>query len=277
MDLFLDRQLPESETIALEDHLDTCDECRAILANRRVLRARVRSAIRNDEAPSDLGHRVQFAVARAGTPRRLPVIGFAKPVLALAASVVIATSAYYFWPERDTPPRETQAEFIERAIRPLTPLMRVGFQQHLHCGVFREYPALAPALADLAHDRSVSPALIDAVETHAPAGLHVALAHRCSYKNRQYIHIVARGDGHLMSLLITKRREAEDFASDLKDAAAKIDLPVFATGAQAGQDTYSIDAFEASGYVVFLVSDSSPAENLHTLEAMAAQVRAALI
>lgn len=277
LDLFMDRQLPDADMTGIETHVAGCRDCEGILTNRKALRVRVKSAVRNEEAPADLGHRVQFALSKAGTPRRYFSFGFGRPLLAVAAACVMMAGAYYYWPEREALPKESQSELIARVSGPLAPLMRVGFRQHMHCGIFREYPAVVPALADLAREKAVSPGLINAVASHMPPEFHVALAHRCSYLGREYSHIVARGEGRTMSLLITRREGDENFAADLRDAAAQLDIPVYAELGQAGQDSYSIDAFEASGYVVFLISDLKPEANRRMLEAMAPQVRAAII
>jgi len=239
---------------------------------------RVRSAVQNAEVPPDLGHRVQSAIVKAGTPGRGMIASFGKPLLAIAAALTISASAYYFWPSPEAPPsKETQQQFIARVSSEVPPIMQVGLRQHVHCGVLREYPQIAPTLAELAREKAVSAALIDAIESHAPGGMHVVMAHVCSYEGRQYTHVVARGDGHLMSLLITARGSGEEFAGDLKAVATQVDTDFFATQANSGAEVYVVDAFETRGYLVFLVSDTAPPANLKALEAMAPQVRAALL
>jgi hypothetical protein len=278
LDAYRDRMLAESDAALIETHLESCAACAAIMANRETLRGRLRSAVLNTDVPPDLGHRVQFAIAKAGTPARGMMGTFGKPLLAIAAALTITASAYYFRPSPEaSPPKETAQQFIARVSSEVPPIMRVGLRQHVHCGVLREYPQIAPTLAELTREKAVNAALIDAIETHAPAGMHVVMAHVCSYEGRQYTHVVARGDGHLMSLLITTRGRGEEFASDLKAVASQVDTDFFASVAQAGSEVFVVDAFETKGYLVFLVSDTAPASNLRALEAMAPQVRAALL
>jgi anti-sigma factor RsiW len=270
--------LVETDAALMETHLETCAECAAMLANREALRGRVRGAVLNADVPPDLGHRVQSAIAKAGPPRRVLTGNFGKPLLAIAAALTITAGAYYFWPSTEAPPpNETQQQFIARLSSEVPPIMRVGLRQHVHCGVLREYPPNAPTLAELAHQKAVSAALIDAIESHAPAGMHVVMAHVCSYEGRQYLHVVARGDGHLMSLLITARGSGEELAGDLKAIATQVDTDFFATQAKSGTEVFVVDAFETKGYLVFLVSDIASTANLKAFEAMAPQVRAALI
>jgi len=266
MDDYRDRRMDATDASLFEKHLASCEVCRGVLENRIALLGRVKGAVRGAEVPPDLAHRVQFAVARTRAPQRFIVGTFGKTAMSIAAALLITAGAFYFWPEGDSgPPKETQQQFIARVSSQVAPVMRVGLNQHLHCGVFREYPAIAPALSELVRDKQVSAALVDAVETHAPRGLHVVMAHHCRYEGRQYIHVVARGDGHLMSLLITRKTEGESIAGDLE------------TTASSGPDVYSIDAFETPGYLVYLVSDKTSAENLNTLKAMEPLVKAALL
>jgi anti-sigma factor (TIGR02949 family) len=276
LDPLQDRQIPESDAERIEAHLEGCPECRAIMANRKALRARVRSAVRDAEVPPDLGHRVQFAITRAAAPRHFFSGGYGRTLLAVAAALLITAGGFYFRPASEAPSKETQQQFIARLTDEVAPMMRVGLRQHIHCGVFREYPINAPALASLAAGKQVSAALIDAVEAHAPVGLDVVLAHRCTYQGREYIHVVARGKGHLMSLLITRRAAGETLAPDAK-AATRLDPDILSAEAQSGPDAFSIDAFQTGEYFVYLVSDSAPAQNRKALEAMTPQVRAALL
>jgi hypothetical protein len=185
--------------------------------------------------------------------------------MAIAAALIIAAGAFYFWPQDGGPPKADQEQVIARLSSQVAPIMAVGLKQHLHCGVFREYPVTAPTPADLARDKQVSAALIDAVESHAPEGIHVVMAHRCSYQGRDYIHVVARGQGHLMSLLIVRRGDGDGVGPDATASA------------RSGPDIYAVNALETPGYMVYVVSDESPAENRKALEAMGPQVEAALL
>jgi len=278
LDAYRDRMLVETDAALLETHLESCADCTATQAGREALLGRVRGAVLNADVPPDLGHRVQFAIAKAGTPGRGMMGNFGKPLLAIAAALTITASAYYFWPSPEAPPlKETQRQFIARVSSQVPAIMQVGLRQHMHCGVLREYPQIAPTLAELAREKAVSAALIDAIESHAPAGMHVVMAHVCSYEGRQYTHVVARGDGHLMSLLITARDSGEELAGDLKAVATHVDTDFFASAAQSGAEVFVVDAFETKGYLVFLVSDAPRTANLKALEAMAPQVRAALL
>jgi hypothetical protein len=216
------------------------------------------------DAPPDLGYKIHEAIERDGQARSwLPVL------MAVAAALIISAGAFYFWPAREG----AKPNVMARASDTVPLLMQVGLRQHVHCGVLREYPKDLPTLLDLARAEGSNAGLIDAVESHVPDGVHVVMAHRCSYQGRDYTHVIARGERHLISLLITKREGGDVFEKDVKAVASELDTPIFA----AGTPKYSIDAFAAAGDLVFLVSDLDPAQNLAALKAMTPQVRAALL
>jgi anti-sigma factor (TIGR02949 family) len=273
-DLYLDGQMDQSETEAFRKHLGTCRACAAFLANRAAVRQRMRTVARNVEIPAELGERVRMAVSREAAKRNRFDPLYGRTLLAIAAGLLI-TAGFYYWPSRDLRPAhvESKSEFIARVSAAVPPIMRVGLAQHVHCGVFREYPQDPPKLIDLAREEGASPALVNALESHTPEGCHVVMAHRCSYNGRTFTHLIARGDDHLMSLLITRRDTGDAFEKDLKSVADEVNTPIFA----AQSDAYSVAAFETPEYLVYLVSDFDAAENLKAMEAMTPSLRAALL
>ena len=267
LDQFQDRELNTIDSGAIGQHLVSCKACADMAEQRETLRLRVRNAVRNVDAPPDLGYKVHDAIVRGEASRNsrkwLPAL------IAVAAALMISVGAFYFWPAREAAKQNVAARVSDQV--PL--LMQVGLRQHVHCGVLREYPKDLPTLLDLARAEGSNAGLIDAVERNVPDGVHVVMAHRCSYEGREYTHVIARGEGHLMSLLITKREGGDIFEKDLKAVASELDTPIYA----AGTPKYSIDAFATSGDLVFLVSDLDATQNLAALKAMTPQVRAALL
>lgn len=275
LDLFQDKEMERAERALFEQHFASCSDCSTFAQQREAFRLRLRSAIRSVEAPPDLGHKVQFSISREGHPRGLFWLstGVLPATMAVAAVLVIAAGAIYFWPQRDTAKPEVAFHYSDN----VAPVMQVGLRQHVHCGVLREYPKEAPTLLELASAPGSNAGLINAVESHAPEGLHVVMAHRCSFEGRDYTHVIARGGGRLMSLLITKREGADVLGSDLKAVASELDTPIYGAGARKDSRDYAIDFFATSGDLVYLVSDLDPAQNLAALRAMMPQVRAAML
>lgn len=239
-------------------HLETCETCSRILANRIALRDRLRTAVRRTETPIDLRSRIHRSIAseQRSSPMRWPS-------LALAAAILLTvgvTGWYRNGHLRLTP--ESQEAYIESIAPRVTPIMQVGLVQHVHCAVFRRYPAEQPPVPELIKDLGPEyAALIPAMQQHVPAGFRVVMAHLCTRQGRNYVHIIARQGSSLISLLITKKEAGEQMGAGLDTSSVQ---------------RFNIAAFETSDYLVYLVSDMNRDENVATLKAMAPQIQSIL-
>ena len=111
---------PENPDVAL--HLETCEACSRILANRMVLRDRLRAAARNAEVPPDLQARIQHRIVQPARPA-------ASLSWALAAALLLSIGLVHFY------------QTANPGIAPgFSPIMEVGLAQHIHCAVSRSYP-----------------------------------------------------------------------------------------------------------------------------------------
>lgn len=269
LDTWLDRELPPDEAAEVARHLETCATCNALVANRTAVRDRLRHAARSVQPQPQLAARIHARIA-SDRPDHQARWGF----LAAAAMVLLTLGTYSSWKSghlRMTP--ESRANYIASLVPEVAPLMRIGLQQHVHCAVFRSYPAQYPTLPELA--ASLGPqysGLVPVMQAHVPAGFHVVMAHKCDYNGRQYIHVVAREGGNLISLLITKRDWGEAFEKDLRAVAAEAGTPVYSSVVP----RFSIAGFETPQYLVYLVSDLNQGANLSILESMTQTLRTAL-
>jgi anti-sigma factor RsiW len=239
-------------------HLETCEACSRILRSRIALRDRLRTAARRTETPVDLQARIHRSIASEG--RSSPVRWTS---LALAAAILLTvgiTGWYRSGHLRLTP--ESQEAYIESIAPRVTPIMQVGLTQHVHCAVFRRYPAEQPPVPDLIKDLGPEyAALIPAMQQHVPPDFRVVMAHLCTRQGRKYVHVIARHGTSLISLLIAKKEAGEQMGSGLDTAAVQ---------------RFNIAAFETKEYLVYLVSDMNRDENVETLKAMAPQIQATL-
>jgi len=141
--------------------------------------------------------------------------------------------------------------------------MRIGLQQHLHCAVFRTYPDEIPSAGSM--EKTIGPecrTLVPLMQQHVPGEYHVVMAHRCSYQGRMYAHVIARYQGHLISLLITKRQPGEHFDS--------------ASISNADAQRFSIAGFQTPEHLVYVVSDLGRQSNNSLVEGMASGIRTAI-
>jgi len=86
---YLDDVLSEAERAAVEEHLETCDECRAAVEDYRRLR-RIVLAAPPVEIPDDLGFQIRQRLARSIGPRRRLARILYPAAFAAAAALLIA-------------------------------------------------------------------------------------------------------------------------------------------------------------------------------------------
>jgi hypothetical protein len=277
IDLCVDGNMEFAEAAAFKEHLASCEACEALRAGRAALRARIRAATRDVEIPFALGDRIRFAIAKE---IRSSSHGWTGMLSAVAATVFAVVGGVYYYPvyypmlfPQAPPPVSPGEAYVRQVATLVPPIMQVGVSQHVHCGVLRQYPEKPPSLLELAHAPGANAGLINAVESHLPDQCRVVMAHKCDYKGRSYIHVIARGGGNLLSLLITKRLEGDEFDKDLQAVQIELDTPIYSAEVQ----NYAIHAFDASGNLVYLVSDFDASENLRMLQGMTDEVRAALL
>jgi hypothetical protein len=259
-DFYIDRELGSEEMAAVALHLGQCEGCSAVVAGRIALQERLRHAAREIRAPRDLASRVMppkrqpssKEIAHDGLPPRggwgrvsdlfgTALRGLCAPwqwsALALAAAVVLAIGVGLAY----------------RNGRDLSPTMRVGLQQHIHCAVDRTYGQL-PVLDLQAKYAGILPVVAQCAEQYRSSGLRIVMAHECSFQGRPYVHVILRGGGHLASVLLTKRGSGEGFANDQMNSST-------AQG-------FNIAAFQTPAWLVYMISNLDPSTNESMLEVM---------
>ena len=224
-------------------------------------RARLRTAFRSAQAPPGLetGVRRRLQSERQSLP-------FVRAGMALAASVLIAVGLNRAWQTdylRLTP--GARESYIAEVSAQLTPVMRVGFVDHLHCTIFgQNFPKnfdLRVMLSELGPSNSQ---LYPILKNHLPPGYVVIEGHKCEASGRTYLHLVAKKGNSFVSLLLTRKGSGEVFERDLRAVASEAGFPIYAQDAQ----RFSITGFPTSDLLVFLVSDRPQHSNASVLSAM---------
>jgi anti-sigma factor (TIGR02949 family) len=264
LDLFLDREMPPREREEIAKHLAECLECAREMASRQAFRQRLRGAVRGVEAPPQLvsavGRRLQPA-SRTRT-RQTGLMAFA------AAALVSICIAVWQYP-RPSASANPEA-YLQQVSAGVARIMRVGLNDHVHCAVFRKYPAQPPSLEHMTALLGPQYADLEPVfAAHLPPGIKVVMAHHCSYRGRHYVHLIARNGARLISLVIARREEGEAFENDLGAVASEGGASIYSSGAGG----FSIAGFETRSHLVYLISDMGRRENAQVMESMAAQVK----
>ena len=265
LDVYLDGELAADEMHAIAKHLNECPDCAREAAERQAFRARLRKAARSVPGPEDLASNIGRGLDADGR-RRFPHPG----IMAFAAAAMLAV-CFAVWRVEFHPPG--QDAFLAEVSTGVARIMRVGLNDHVHCAVFRKYPAQPPSLGRMAQLLSPQYADLEPIfAAHAPAGARVVLAHQCSFRGRRYVHLIARDGAKLVSLVIARREQGEAFENDLRAVAQENGAAMYSAGAK----QFSIAGFETTAHLVYLVSDLGEQENMRVMESMAAQIREAL-
>lgn len=265
LDIYLDRELPPAEMDAIARHLNECPDCAREAADRQAFRLRLREAARSAPVPADLASNIDRQLD-ANTRKRFPHPG----VMAFAAAAMLAI-CIGVWRMEFHPPG--QVAYLEQVSTGVAGIMRVGLNDHVHCAVFRKYPAQPPSLERMTQLLGPQYADLEPIfAAYIPAGVKVVLAHHCSFRRRRYVHLIARDGARLVSLVIARREQGETFENDLRAVAEEHGTAMYSSDAR----QFSIAGFETPAHLVYLVSDLGEQENMRVMESMATQIREAL-
>ncbi|MGJ5814598.1 anti-sigma factor family protein [Paludibaculum fermentans] len=270
LDLYMDNHLPADAGLAAQMHLNHCVDCAAEWQSRRMIRGRLRQAVRSDTTPPFLEARIKANLRIAHRPSlwQRTWAPAAAAVLICLGSVI----AYQLGALRLT--TSSQESYIASVSSRIPALMRVGLGDHIHCSVFRKFPKDAPTVEELT--RKMGPeyaGLIPIVRKHVPREFTLMQAHQCRYHGRRFVHLSLKSGARLISLVIAKKSDGESFeAQKVIPEFVHTDIPMY----QAGVQRFEVTAFETGSHLVYLVSDLAQSKNNDLMLAMAPEVKAYL-
>jgi anti-sigma factor (TIGR02949 family) len=262
LDAYLDRELSEAAQEQVREHLQSCAACATEAESRTALKARVRGAVRAQQAPPELAVKVRRRLGESATRPWWQLAGPRTPtwVLTAAALTVVLSGVWVSRPAAPLPPvgdRPAQNEYIRRISTKVPGALRPGLADHVHCAVFRKYPAEPPSAAVMLAELGVFQDLLPAIRAAVPESWRVLMAHQCSYMGREYVHVTLRDGERLWSLVIARKQGGEGFEG-LRPAVAVKGVQVY----QGKADRYQVAGFEAGGYLAYVVSDGGDRRNL---------------
>jgi hypothetical protein len=261
---FSDGELDAVERTTVEEHLQSCDDCRAQLAEIGRFHNRLRTAARQTEVPFALQTRIRARLEAERRPQSKLWLPLAVAACSMALFVFRAWQTDYL---RLTP--DTQTAYVDDISATLPKLMRVGFVDHLHCTIFGKNYAKhfdLPRILESLGTRNSQ--LYPIFRQHLPAGYTILSGHICEVRHRKYLHLVAKNGDSLVSLLFTRRGAGEAFENDMRAVSAETGFPLYSADAQ----RFHLAAIETPGFLVFLVSDLADGRNAAILSGMSPQI-----
>ncbi len=264
LDAYLSNELLVETTDEMLRHLENCEVCSCELESRTRVREALQRAAASQSVPDGLGEaihqRLKKAQSRSFWAPRAPTWALA---LAAAAMIVIVGIAGQQWMR------------LERARQMVASVLQLGVSDHLHCAIRgHNYPEVAnppEALREKLGPQYAS--LLPVVEKRLP-GFQVLEAHICSVPGspRKYVHFIARGQGTILSVILT-RRDGETLPAGRFVTAASLGNVSFYEKQLEGM---SIAGFQVGGYFGFVVSDLSRREMGQLAEGLAPALQTAL-
>lgn len=264
MDAYLSNELLVETTSEIMKHLENCEACSRELETRMRVREALRRAAGREELPEGLSETIH---QRLRSSQRRTFWGVRTPTWSLAlagvAFVLMVAVAGRQWIR------------FERANRMVTSVLSLGVDDHLHCAIHgHNYPDVANP-ADVLR-KKLGPeysALLPVVEQKLP-GFQVLEAHICSVPGspRKYVHFIARGQGTILSVILT-RRHGETLPAGTLAAAKTFANVNFYEQQLRGM---SVAGFQVGGYFGFVVSSLSKNEMGQLAEGLAPALKTAL-
>ncbi len=232
LDSYLDSELLVETNHEVLRHLEGCAACSRELESRAFLKSRLRQAVMLGSAPPGFEASV-IATLRGYQPDRRR-----NWMLAIAAIVLLSIGTWSIQ-RQGTSGSELLAS-----------IMQTGLDDHVHCALQRSYAEPPPSLPQMESDMGpVFREMIPVVRGKVPAEYRLEQAHLCTYKTRQYTHMIFRNDSALISVIVTRKGAGESFG---RKAGLR----------QSDQGQFAIAATETPDYLVFVISNLSSKQNL---------------
>jgi hypothetical protein len=260
LDAYLSNELLVETTGEVLKHLESCKACSRELETRARVREALQKAVAKQLVPEYLGVTIHQRLRNV----RPGFFGFSATTWAVAlASLALVLVV------------GQQLLRLQRGRQLVASVLTLGVSDHLHCAVRgHNYPDLANPPDELRKKLGPQSAgLLPVVQEELP-GFQVLEAHICQVPGspRRYVHFIARRQGTILSVILTKR-EGESLPGGRFMAA----------GAPAGVDLYkarlegmSVAGFETNQYFGFVVSDLGQDEMVQLAASLAPALRNAL-
>ncbi|CAN5231050.1 hypothetical protein BH20ACI1_BH20ACI1_00140 [soil metagenome] len=237
-------------------HLEECANCRGVIENRRILRSKIKSAVKNapqfqmrDEFYNNLCIQLKQAAITVKTEKK-PLWTSSTTWLAFAASLIF-TVGLGFWflqpqPEKSFSTDVAQINQEEQKIS----LADYAVGDHQNCAVTFNL-AEEPIHFDLesAQYADLRQGVLNPLQ-NSERKYELLDSHTCKYNGHNFTHIVFQHQGKTVSVLLT---DLQNYPALKNDEIAQI-----------VSNGYQIARFDVKNKAVFVVSDLSEQENTAT-------------
>jgi hypothetical protein len=263
MDSYMNDALLVETNHEVLKHLEICKDCATELESRMRVKRVLQKAVKNDVAPSALQYRIQREI-RKQQPG--PGYQWRSWMLAAAATLVIALGSWGVFQAS----KSSNSSALELARQQDVQVLTVGLDNHLHCAVDQQFADKHFTEEEMS--MKLGPefiGLVGLVKDKVPGGFEIVVGHRCSFRKREYIHLILKNQDKVMSLVLT-RKNGEAFSK------AALGNVIEASGVRMHADRlqdYEVTGFESRDYFAFVVSNMDKQESAFVATNLAPAVR----
>jgi hypothetical protein len=236
------------------------------------LRRRLKDAVQNVQAPPFMEARIRSALRASDIHSR--VVRWRLALTAAIAIVLCAISAFEYKRGAFRFNPASQDAYIASISTYVPRILRIGLGDHVRCAVYRKYPehpqSAQQMIAELGPDFAP---LLPILRSKVPEHLQLFMAHRCTYKHREFAHFIFRDARTLLSVAIAHKQQGEQLSgAELGQALSQSGIPIYRSEVQ----RFQIAAFDAGDYLVYVISDLSSGQNSQIAAALSPDVRSFL-
>jgi len=261
LDAYLSDELPAQTRRGVLNHIETCADCREVLASRQRVKGVLRSAVLKDSASPALRERIRQDIRKSSSP------AWPRWLLVAAAMItLIAAGGLALRLLRQGEPARPQAIAADANAR----LLEIGLDDHVHCAIDKGFANLTFTEAQMAERLGPDfTGLVATVREKAPDNYSVAVGHHCKFDGREFVHLILKSRRATISLILT-RKNGEAFVRDAAATALEsVSAPIYG----AHLNGLEVAGFAAGDYLAFVVSDLGGEDNLQMASTLAPAVR----
>lgn len=273
VDSYLSGELLAETRNEVQRHLENCPSCASEVDARSRLKAHLKTAVLSQQVPAELAVNIREQLRQ---PQSAKSATWTRWAMAAAAAIVLSVG---IWAVRndnampDMADRRGQDVFIQKVSQIVAVALQPGLKDHIHCSVFRKYPANPPTLEQMT--KSMGPAyqgLVPIVKAAIPDNYRIIMAHQCGYAGRRYVHLTMRDGAKLISLVIARKEPGESLQNQSPTKLAS-GVALY----QAAAQNYEVAGFETEQFLAYVVSDLNAKSNLQVASNLAPSVRDFLV
>jgi anti-sigma factor (TIGR02949 family) len=259
LDSYLSNELMVETNLEVLKHLESCMDCSRLLDDRARIKAQLKRVVLNVQAPDALRDRIRNDIRR---PQRLSFGLTPSWMLAAAAAIVLAVGfGIFFRPGTQPKGSGTKPLSVVAEVQPgdgAGQILKVGFDDHVYCAI--DHGMANKHFTTEEMSEKLGPkyeGLVELAKEKMPQGFEVVIGHRCHYQNREFVHLIARHQGDIVSLILTRKNGEAFPAGSVAAAMGATGVPVH----EASWHGFQVAGAETSNYLVFVISNETKSGN----------------